>query len=117
MSGQVVPAGQTIVAGNNQIALSPVFVPCTGIQCQLWVEGECSQRGLNSFVALKSQGALREVLGNLAVGLVDVADGLGKLAPPESGPSPVSRVAIQLDGIGKQLERIVEIYKSRSGGK
>lgn len=102
MSGQVVPVGQsTIVRGSQEIAMSPVFVPCMGDRCQLWDGSRCAVAASAPMADVARYSALRDVIGNVAVELGDCAESLRSLVPASTG-SPVSRLCDLLEKLIQQ---------------
>lgn len=75
--------------------VSTMMVPCAKEKCALWGKESCSL----------GSGRLATVLGNVAVGLTDVAAGLKPFDAPLSG-SPTTRLVDAID-------RLIDILTKR----
>lgn len=76
-------------------AVTAMMVPCAREKCELWKKDLCSL-GPETFTA---------VLGNVAVGLCDVADGLKPFDAPLTG-SPMTHLV-------KAIENLIDILRDR----
>lgn len=96
MSGRpIAVAMPSIVEHQGAQAVSTMMVPCAKEKCALWDGQFCSL----------STKRLDAVLGNVAVGLVDVADGLKPFDAPLSG-SPMTHLV-------EAIENLIRILRDR----
>lgn len=96
MSGRpIAVAMPNIVESQGAQAVSTMMVPCAKEKCALWAAGSCSL----------SQGPLATVVGNVAVGLTDVAAGLEPFNAPLSG-SPMTHLV-------EAIENLIKILRDR----
>lgn len=93
MSGRPVPvAVPGIVEQPGAQAFTVTKISCSKDKCALWVNDSCSL----------GQASLTAVVSNVAVGLVEVADGLALFNPPSSG-SPTTRLVEAIEGLIETL--------------
>lgn len=87
MSGQPVAVTvPKVIEHQNAQGVTTMMVSCVKQKCGLWGFDCCSLK----------QESLTSVLGNIAVGLVDVADGLKPFDAPLTG-SPTTRLVEAID--------------------
>lgn len=75
--------------------VSTMMIPCAKEKCALWAADSCSL----------GQGPLTMALGNVALGLTDVSDGLKVFDAPSTG-SPTTHLV-------EAIERLIDILGDR----
>lgn len=96
MSGRPIAlAMPKLVEHQNAQAVTAMMVPCAREKCELWDGQFCSL----------STKRLDTVLGNVALGLTDVSDGLKPFDAPLSG-SPATRLV-------EAIDRLIDILTKR----